>query len=399
MAAAADDSSVLASAVGSDSGAGARSMGVDQGDSHEDAACMGSSAQDGAQPNSAGPPGGTKRKRGFVSPKDIPVEKEEVDGWESMSKKGLKRAIKVLRARKLAAIKAERRKANTNSDDPLFVRSAEDLKVGIPLNFQAPLEFQHAVLGAPCAAEGGSDAVKVPARVATRLRLVDGMQSAPGLLLDHSELFQGYMKHSERGSLAQQFTHMYASNRSAQTPLWLGVAGVTPQLEQTLLERGAHGWAVHAFREEFHKVPALGGRRLVYLSAEATDVLQEVRADTTYVIGALVDRNRHKGAAMARAKVGGVPTARLPLAEHVDLKQSPVLTCLHVMQMLLRVWNGEAWSSAVPAVLPARNTREKQEAKAQRREAKRARVAASPAAGSEEAGDEGSARGSTAGDK
>lgn len=41
-------------------------------------------------------------------------------------------------------------------------------------------------------------------------------------------------------------------------------------------------------------LPALAGKTLIYLSADATEELTTLSEDEVYVIGGLVDRNRHK---------------------------------------------------------------------------------------------------------
>jgi len=55
--------------------------------------------------------------------------------------------------------------------------------------------------------------------------------------------------------------------------------------------------------------------RLVYLTHDATNVLWEVQIGTAYIVGGLVDRNRHKGITAKKALSLGLPTARLPIEE------------------------------------------------------------------------------------
>ena len=94
---------------------------------------------------------------------------------------------------------------------------------------------------------------------------------------------------------------------------------------------------------------------VVYLSADSPHVLSELRHDTVYVIGGLIDRNRHKGLAQARAEAAGITTARLPIDQFVQLQASRMLTTLHVVQILL-AWQdcGRDWKRAFLTVIPPR---------------------------------------------
>ena len=47
-----------------------------------------------------------------------------------------------------------------------------------------------------------------------------------------------------------------------------------------------------------------------------------------YILGGLVDRNRHKGICYKRATEAGVATARLPITQHMKLHTSAVSTTL-----------------------------------------------------------------------
>ncbi|KAM0681967.1 tRNA (guanine(9)-N(1))-methyltransferase [Mitosporidium daphniae] len=88
------------------------------------------------------------------------------------------------------------------------------------------------------------------------------------------------------------------------------------------------------FHSEEQAAPAPGkgatNLKILYLSADAEHVLTESEMndpELCIVIGALVDRNRHKGAGMRRAQELGIPAARLPIQESgVSLNSSTVLT-------------------------------------------------------------------------
>jgi len=63
---------------------------------------------------------------------------------------------------------------------------------------------------------------------------------------------------------------------------------------------------------------------LVYLTADSPDELAELDSSKVYILGGLVDRNRHKGICYKRAQEAGVATARLPISQHMKLHSSTV---------------------------------------------------------------------------
>ena len=96
--------------------------------------------------------------------------------------------------------------------------------------------------------------------------------------------------------------------------------------------------------------------RLVYLTADAPDALDVIDADTIYVIGGLVDRSREKGLTLARARAAGIATARLPLAEHLQLglEQHRSLAVNHVFEIVMHRARGLEWGDAMLKAMPPR---------------------------------------------
>jgi len=90
-------------------------------------------------------------------------------------------------------------------------------------------------------------------------------------------------------------------------------------------------------------------RTLIYLSADATEVLDEtvvLDSSTTLVIGGLVDHKPKPGAAQRVGDAAGVRTAALPLDRFVTIRK-PALTCLAVVQILLGYHQHRDWGRAV----------------------------------------------------
>ena len=93
---------------------------------------------------------------------------------------------------------------------------------------------------------------------------------------------------------------------------------------------------------------------VVYLSADADEELTEIERDKVYVVGGMLDHNSRKGATQECADAEGWRTARLPLAKHVELGGSPVLTVNQVRSVCTPacvLWGAclRMWSSVSPA--------------------------------------------------
>jgi tRNA (guanine9-N1)-methyltransferase len=93
---------------------------------------------------------------------------------------------------------------------------------------------------------------------------------------------------------------------------------------------------------------------LVYLSAESSHVLETFSPNTTYVIGGLVDKNRHKGHCYSVAQKANIATARLPIDEYVKLNTKRVLTTNHVVEIVLKYLETGNWAESFLHVIPQR---------------------------------------------
>ena len=71
-------------------------------------------------------------------------------------------------------------------------------------------------------------------------------------------------------------------------------------------------------------------------------------------VGGIVDRNSHKGITLEKATAQGMQTAKLPIKEYAELRNSTVLTVNHVVEMLLLYNECHSWETAVTTVIPNR---------------------------------------------
>lgn len=203
--------------------------------------------------------------------------------------------------------------------------------------------------------------------------------------------FDDLMTAREISSLAGQLTRCYADNRAAPYRAHLAVAEFGGQLRErfdTALGAAHERWRGVAFDgagvaevcERMRAAVAPGadgaGRvagalaaagaddgaeaeeatagETIYLSSDSPDTLTRLRPHSVYVIGGLVDKNRHKGACARKAAALGLRTARLPIAEYLRMASRQVLATNHVAEIALRWLEGGEWGRAFVEVVPKR---------------------------------------------
>ena len=226
-----------------------------------------------------------------------------------------------------------------------------------------------------------------------RARFLRRAEAGGAVVIDLA--FAAQLDAREHKSLRQQLLLCHGANRRAPCPRSLHLAGVdgavAAELRSTLEGAGyPERWAgvtVHAAPLEalgpFKAPPPLRAgegrmeQRMVYLTADSDTVLRDVRRDRVYVLGGIVDRNRLKGATLARAGALGISTARLPLREEglgagaaggagagsgsgsgsSIVSGTQHLALSHVFEILLQFQHCRDWGQAFRTVLPARKVR------------------------------------------
>ncbi|EPZ33683.1 NAD(P)-binding domain-containing protein [Rozella allomycis CSF55] len=90
--------------------------------------------------------------------------------------------------------------------------------------------------------------------------------------------------------------------------------------------------------------------KIVYLTADSENTIDKLNEDAVYIIGGIVDRNRHKSLCFDKANKEGISTARLPIGEYLKLSGSKVLTVHQVIDC-----DGD-WGKAFEKVIPKRKS-------------------------------------------
>ncbi|GAA5991344.1 hypothetical protein JCM10908_003266 [Rhodotorula pacifica] len=132
---------------------------------------------------------------------------------------------------------------------------------------------------------------------------------------------------------------------------------------------------------------------VVYLTGDSPNILTSLQPGHTYILGGIVDRNRHKFLCLEKAQRLGISHAQLPIGEALpELKTRKVLTVNQVLEILVK-WvdeggkeGKEGWEGALRSVMPTRKF--ESEGKKKRREAKRAANGGGAAGDEEEDGED-----------
>lgn len=120
--------------------------------------------------------------------------------------------------------------------------------------------------------------------------------------------------------------------------------------EQMTAPRG--GQLVGPFAEQTDAKPEDG--EIIYLSSDSENTLTELKPYSTYIVGALVDKNRHKAVCYKEAVAKGIKTAKLPIGQYIQMAHRPVLATNHVIEIMLQWLELRDWGKAFMKVIPMR---------------------------------------------
>jgi tRNA (guanine9-N1)-methyltransferase len=222
-----------------------------------------------------------------------------------------------------------------------------------------------------------------------RPRQVPGTLLPITLIIDCA--FDDLMHDKERISLASQITRCYSDNHRAPFKSHLVISSFSGQLKtrfDTTLSQHYKNWkGVTVLDEDYVEAAErakermtngrLGGQltgafalhphstpltpaelekeaEVVYLTSDSEHTLDRLKPYSTYIIGGLVDKNRHKGICYKRACDRGIKTAKLPIAEYMEMQSRFVLATNHVVEIMVRWLECGDWGEAFLKVVPKR---------------------------------------------
>jgi tRNA (guanine9-N1)-methyltransferase len=193
------------------------------------------------------------------------------------------------------------------------------------------------------------------------------------------------MHDTERKSLATQITRAYSDNYKAFFKSHLIISSFDKLLKErfdTVLGKAHESWRGVRFMQEDFAYAAeqakgwmtgpRGGRlagvftpkddsppspengEIIYLSSDSPNTLTELKPYSTYIIGGLVDKNRHKGVCYQKATELGIKTAKLPIGDYLRMASRPVLATNHVIEIMVKWLELGDWGEAFMKVIPQR---------------------------------------------
>ena len=139
------------------------------------------------------------------------------------------------------------------------------------------------------------------------------------------------------------------SNEQAQPP---AEAATTPNLQSRSLPPVPNSPQRHDTTPPGPSPPEPG--EVIYLTSDSPHTLDRLKPYSTYIIGGLVDKNRHKGLCYKTACDKGVKTAKLPIGEYMEMQSRFVLATNHVVEIMIRWLECGDWGEAFMKVVPKR---------------------------------------------
>ncbi|KAF0973073.1 hypothetical protein FDP41_008737 [Naegleria fowleri] len=199
--------------------------------------------------------------------------------------------------------------------------------------------------------------------------MTTGLSNDSNVCINIDCSFNDKMTDVEIVSLAQQIGKCYAAYRKMTSPFYLVATSLDGALYEDMkkFEGFPDKWFMHHsknhFTQEFEK--QYKENKIIYLSADAEEEITEFQNGYVYVIGGIIDRNRHKNLCNTLAKDEyKLPTAKFPLEKYVDMKAATVLTtnqCVEIIATVMELKtqnpsqsNDDMWKQALQKIIPMR---------------------------------------------
>lgn len=191
-----------------------------------------------------------------------------------------------------------------------------------------------------------------PSRKELQKKQINPEKAAIELAVDLS--FEELMTERDIVSCVSQLMRIYTYNRRSDIPIPIHFTSIKNETltYKQLMKNNATSWNIKMHEKSYLEV--FDKDKIVYLTSESENVLEELEKGKCYIIGGLVDHNKKKGLTHELALKSGIKTARLPLTENILIKTRQVLTINHVAEIMIGVANGKSWKDIFLEILPAR---------------------------------------------
>ena len=164
--------------------------------------------------------------------------------------------------------------------------------------------------------------------------------------------FDSYQTEKELTSLKQQLIYCYAENKRSDNPLNLILTGMSADLQSSLQKVSSCNWNLPIHSDSY--LSLFDKSKLIYLTADSENFIDAFDPEYVYIIGGIVDHNRHKELTLNKANNEEIKTAKLPLQKFVQLQRSSVLTVNHMIALILKFIQTQDWVLAINEAIPQR---------------------------------------------
>lgn len=182
--------------------------------------------------------------------------------------------------------------------------------------------------------------------------------------------FDDLMSDKEIVSMSNQITRCYSAKRHSDYVVDLVISSFNKRLKarfgKSVLDFTK--WRGMTFKEndtlrELLPTDPEELSKCVYLTADTETELETLEEGYTYIIGGIVDKNRHKKLCLNKANELGIKVGRLPIDKYIQMNGRQVLATSHVYELMCMWFElGHNWEKAFNHVLPPRKLKKDAEA-------------------------------------
>lgn len=178
------------------------------------------------------------------------------------------------------------------------------------------------------------------------------------------------MSEKEQSRLAQQIGRCYALNRASPSPAHVLICNLVKDsyFYKALCRRndGFENYLMNKTDQSVEEIHLNSLDNLCYLSPDASNVLEEIDVNCTYVIGGLVDETVTKKVTLSKCEQLSVNTYRLPIEENMKRRSNggsseraafnfnKILSINQVLGILLDLNVNKGWKKALMQHVPSR---------------------------------------------
>ena len=183
-------------------------------------------------------------------------------------------------------------------------------------------------------------------------RLRQAMQFGNKLIFDCS--YEQHMSTFERRATAKQLLIGFSNNRKHKDPFDLHFCNVDfngdtmKQLERYIPTMRNTSFPLHLHEGSLLDVFPKK-EELVYLTPHCKEILTKYDPDSTYIIGAMVDKSGRPSLSLAKCKELGIRMAKLPLERYLEwgAGSNKSLTLDQMTKIMLDLKDGKSWEVAL----------------------------------------------------